>query len=118
MSQEAALAAKSVIVIADELVDRATIASDPNRTVVPGTKVTAVVHEPGACHPSPLQGRYRRDHEFFHEYHRATRSVEGFETWIGEWVMGVADRSAYLAKLGPRWTALKDTGRPAAEARF
>ena len=118
VSQEAALAAKSVIVIADELVDRATIASDPNRTVVPGTKVTAVVHEPGACHPSPLQGRYRRDHEFFHEYHRATRSVEGFETWIGEWVMGVADRSAYLAKLGPRWTALKDTGRPAAEARF
>ena len=118
VSQEAALAAKSVIVIADELVDRATIASDPNRTVVPGTKVTAVVHEPGACHPSPLQGRYRRDHEFFHEYHRATRSVEGFETWIGEWVMGVADRSAYLAKLGPRWTELKDTGRPAAEARF
>jgi glutaconate CoA-transferase subunit A len=118
VSQEAALAAKSVIIVADELVARAVIASDPNRTIVPGTKVTAVVHEPGACHPSPLQGRYRRDHEFFHEYHRATRSVEGFEAWIGEWVRGVADRSAYLAKLGPGWAALRDDGRPAAEARF
>ncbi|HEV8535902.1 MAG TPA: CoA-transferase [Candidatus Limnocylindria bacterium] len=118
VSQEAALAARSVIVLADEIVDRSVIATDPNRTIVPATKVAAVVHEPGACHPSPLQGRYRRDHAFFHEYHRATRDVEGFDAWIEEWVTGVADRSAYLAKLGPRWTALRDTGRPAAEARF
>jgi glutaconate CoA-transferase, subunit A len=118
VSQEAALAARSVIVLADEIVERAVIASDPNRTIVPGTKVAAVVHEPGACHPSPLQGRYRRDHEFFHEYHRATRSVAGFEAWIAEWVTGVADRDVYLRKLGPRWEALRESGTPAAEARF
>jgi glutaconate CoA-transferase subunit A len=118
VSQEAALAAKSVIVLADEIVDRAMIASDPNRTIVPGTKITAVVHEPGACHPSPLQGRYRRDHEFFHEYHRATRTANGFETWIAEWVTGVSDRSAYLAKLGARWRALVETGVPSAPAAF
>jgi glutaconate CoA-transferase subunit A len=118
VSQEAALAAKRVIVLADEIVDRSVIASDPNRTIVPGTRVSAVVHEPGACHPSPLQGRYRRDHEFFHEYHRATRTVGGFEAWIGEWVTGVEDRSSYLAKLGSRWGALLEEGPPAAEARF
>jgi glutaconate CoA-transferase subunit A len=118
VSQEAALAARSVIVLADEIVERAVIASDPNRTIVPGTKVAAVVYEPGACHPSPLQGRYRRDHEFFHEYHSATRSVEGFDAWIAEWVTGVADRESYLRKLGPRWERLRESGRPAAEARF
>ena len=118
VSQEAALAAKTVIVLADELVDRAVIASDPNRTIVPGTKVTAIVPAPGACHPSPLQGRYRRDHEFFHEYHAATRTREGFDAWIAEWVIGVADRDAYLRKLGPRWEALRESGQPAAEARF
>jgi glutaconate CoA-transferase subunit A len=118
VSQEAALAAKAVIVLADEIVDRSVIASDPNRTIVPGTKVTAVVHEPGACHPSPLQGRYRRDHEFFHDYHQATRTVEGFDGWIDEWVRGVAGRSAYLAKLGPRWSTLQEVGSPAAEVRF
>jgi glutaconate CoA-transferase subunit A len=81
-------------------------------------KVEAVVHEPGACHPSPLQGRYRRDHAFFHEYHRETRTAPGFETWIGEWVTGVADRSAYLAKLGSRWRTLTENGTPSAPAAF
>ena len=118
VSQEAALAAKAVIVLADEIVERAVIASDPNRTIVPGTKVTAVVHEPGACHPSPLQGRYRRDHDFYREYHAATRTAEGQSAWLAEWVTGVPDRAAYLAKLGPRWVALRDYGRPAAEVRY
>ena len=118
VSQEAALAARATIVIADEIVARSVIASDPNRTIVPGTKVTAVVHEPGACHPSPLQGRYRRDHEFFHQYHVATRTPEGFAAWIREWVSEVSDRRAYLAKLGARWGALRDDGVPAALARF
>lgn len=118
VSQEAALAARTAIVVAEEIVDRAVIASDPNRTIVPGTKVAAVVEEPGACHPSPLQGRYARDHEFFHEYHRATRTADGFAAWIAEWVTGVPDRAAYLRKLGPRWEALRERGASAAEARF
>ncbi len=118
VAQEAALAASAVIVLADEVVDREVIASDPNRVIVPGTKVVAVVEAPGAAHPAPLQGRYARDHRFFHEYHRATRTIEGFEAWIAEWVTGVPDHAAYLAKLGERWTALRETGVPAAEARF
>jgi glutaconate CoA-transferase subunit A len=107
VSQEAALAAKAVIVVADELVDRAVVRADPDRTLAPAWKVVAVVIEPGACHPSPLQDRYGRDHAFFHEYHRATRTVEGFEAWIREWVTGLADRTAYLEKLGDRWETLR-----------
>ncbi len=118
VSQEAALAARAVIVLADEVVPHAVIASDPNRTVVPAAKVVAVVEEPGACHPSPLQGRYGRDHDFFHEYHRATRTREGFDAWIAEWVSGLPDRAAYLRKLGDRWERLRYRGEPAAEARF
>lgn len=109
VSQEAGLAATSVIVLAEEIVGRDVIGGDPNRTVVPALKVVAVVEEPGACHPSPLQGRYDRDHEFFHDYHRATRSAEGFDAWIADWVTGVRDRNAYLQKLGPRWDALRRT---------
>ncbi len=107
VSQEAALAAKAVIVLAEEVVSREVIGADPNRTIVPALKVVAVVEEPGACHPSPLQGRYGRDHEFFHDYHRATRTPEGFDNWIKEWVTGVRDRREYLRKLGPRWQQLR-----------
>ena len=118
VAQEAALAARAVIVLADEVVGRDVIASDPNRTIVPGMKVAAVVEAPGAAHPSPLQGRYGRDHEFFHEYHRATRTQEGFDAWIAEWVTGLADHAQYLAKLGARWPALRLEGAPAAPAAF
>jgi glutaconate CoA-transferase, subunit A len=106
ISQEAALASKSVVVIADEIVDRAIVRAEPNKTIVPAFKVAAVVAQRGACHPSPLQDRYGRDHEFFHEYHRATRTPGGFDAWVREWITGVADHDAYLAKLGPRWDAL------------
>ncbi len=107
VSQEAALAAKAVIVLAEEIVPREVIGADPNRTIVPAMKVVAVVEEPGACHPSPLQGRYGRDHEFFHDYHRATRTAVDFNAWIADWVTGVRDRRAYLQKLGPRWPELR-----------
>ncbi len=107
VSQEAALAAKAVVVLAEEIVAREVIGADPNRTIVPAMKVVAVVEEPGACHPSPLQGRYGRDHQFFHDYHRATRTLDGFDAWIAEWVTGVRDRREYLNKLGPPWQKLR-----------
>lgn len=106
VSQEASLAAKTVIVVADELVDRSAVRADPNRTVAPAFKVAAVVVQPGACHPSALQDRYGRDHAFFHAYHDATRTVEGYEAWTKEWILDLPDHDAYLAKLGPRWDAL------------
>ncbi len=104
--RDAALAAKSVIVVADWIVPREMIMGRQATPIVTSPKVTAVVEEPGACHPSPLEARYTRDHEFFHEYHRATRTPEGFDAWIAEWVTGVPDRAAYLRKLGERWTKL------------
>lgn len=111
VSQEAALAAKAVIVVTEEIVDRDVVRSDPDRTLVPAWKVVAVVEEPGACHPSPLQGRYERDHEFFHEYHAATRTADGFTAWVREWVLDLPHRGAYLAKLGERWAALREAGQ-------
>lgn len=107
VSEEAALAAERVIVVAEELVSKEVIGRDPNRTIVPETKVAAVVVETGAAHPSPLQDRYARDHEFFHEYHAASRTREGFETWLREWVLDVPDRAAYIRKLGARFVALR-----------
>lgn len=99
IAQEAMLAARDVIIIAEELVARDVIVSDPNRVPGPSFKVRAVVHEPWGAHPSPVQGYYNRDHAAFHEYHTRTRSVEGYAAWLDEWVLDVPDRAAYLAKL-------------------
>jgi glutaconate CoA-transferase, subunit A len=110
VSEEAALAATRVIVVAERVVAKEVIAQTPNATIVPAPKVVAVVEEPGAAHPSPVQGCYGRDHDFFHEYHRATRTVDGFEAWLREWVYEPADRAAYLAKLSERFGRLREEG--------
>src|SRR5271155_2881579 len=97
---DGARAARKVIVVAEEIVEPSVIASDPNRTLIPGFLVAAVVHEPGGAHPSPVQGYYGRDHGFFTEYHERTRRLEDFEGWLENWVLRVAGRREYMEKLG------------------
>jgi len=93
-------ASRKTIVVAEEIVDSNVISSDPNRTLIPGFLVEAVVHEPWGAHPSPVQGCYGRDHEFFSEYHEQTRSLEGFESWLTRWVMQTPTRDDYMKQLG------------------
>ena len=97
---EGVRAAKRVILSAEEIVDESVIASDPNRTVIPGFLVSAVVECPYGAHPSPVQGYYRRDDAFFQQYHAETRTQEDSNTWLGRWVSGVADRAGYVQQLG------------------
>ncbi len=98
--EAAMLAARNVILVAEEIVTREIILSDPNRVVGPSFKVRAVVHEPWGAHPSAVSGRYNRDHLYYHEYHTRTRTTEGFQQWLDEWVLNIPDRNAYVAKLG------------------
>ncbi len=97
---DGARAARKVIVVAEEIVQPEVIASDPNRTVIPGFLVAAVLHEPWGAHPSPVQGYYGRDHAFFSQYHEQSRQLEDFERWLERWVSGVADRREYMNRLG------------------
>lgn len=106
-SRDALMAAHRAIMVAEEIVPREVITSDPNRVLGPSQHVAAVVEEPGGAHPAPVQGRYNRDHQFFHDYHLATRTREGWDGWQAEWITGLPDRAAYLAKLGDRWPALQ-----------
>ena len=108
---EAALAARKVILTCEEIVDHDVILSDPNRNVIPGFVVSSVVHEPFGSHPSPAQGYLRRDNDFYFEYHKATRSREGFEQWLQKWVLGVKDHRAFFDLLGKeRMEKLKPQG--------
>lgn len=100
VSIDAAKAAKIVILVAEEIVPPELISSDPGRTLIQGFQVSAVVHEPWACHPSPMQGYYNRDDSYFSEYHKETKTREDFENWLGKWVYGVENREHYMSLLG------------------
>jgi glutaconate CoA-transferase subunit A len=102
VQKEAAFAARHVIVVAEELVDEAVIRSDPNRTLIPGLLVDAVVIEPFGCHPSYVQGYYDRDNPFYIEWAKISKDRTRFEAYLAEWIFGVKNRSEYVFKLGEK----------------
>jgi len=117
VSEEAGLAADRVIVSCEELVEAEVTLSDPNRILFPETKVVAVVHEPGGAHPSPVQGYFKRDHAFYRDYAERSRSRDGFEAWLREWVLDLADRATYLRRIDVQSLRIKEH-RPSAQADF
>ncbi len=98
--KEAAFAADRVIVVAEELVDEDVVRADPNRTILPGLIVDAVVVEAWGAHPSYVQGAYDRDNRFYRDWDGISRDAVTTQAWLDEWVHGVPDRAAYLEKLG------------------
>ncbi|GMQ80614.1 MAG: CoA transferase subunit A [Rhodothermia bacterium] len=101
IQKETAFAAKSVIVVVEELVDSKVIRSDPNRTLIPGMVVDAVVLEPLGCHPSYVQGYYDRDNDFYIAWGDISRDQSSLDRYLDEWIYGVGSRSEYVEKLGP-----------------
>jgi len=119
VQKEVAFAARRLIVVVEEIVPEEAIRSDPNRTLIPGLLVDAVVHEPYGAHPSYVQGYYDRDNAFYLEWDRLSRDEGRTLEWLDEWVHGVPDRAAYLRKLGPeRLEALRPGPAPAAAVDY
>jgi glutaconate CoA-transferase subunit A len=117
--KEAAFAAERVIVVVEELVDEAVIRADPNRTIIPGLIVDAVVVEPFGAHPSYVQGRYDRDNRFYREWDPISRTPETTEAWLREWVYDLDGRAAYMEKLGAeRIAELRPGPAPSGEVDY
>ena len=104
VTKEAALAARKVLVVVEEIVSKKAIRRDPNRTLIPGFLVSAVIQEPWGAHPSPMQGYYNRDHEKYMSYHQESKEREGYVKWLEKWVLGVKNREEYLKLLGEEKT--------------
>jgi glutaconate CoA-transferase subunit A len=100
VTREAALASRHVILCAEEIVAAEVIERDPNRVLLPGFRVSAVVHAPWGAHPSPVPGHYNRDPQMFVSYQRESQTPDAFAAWQARWVDGVRDRDGYLALLG------------------
>ncbi len=98
VQKEAAFASKRVVVVVEELVAEDVIRADPNRTVIPGLIVDAVVVEPWGAHPSYAQGYYDRDNDFYVAWDEIARDPKRLAAYLDENVYGVEGRAAYMAK--------------------
>jgi len=94
--QYGANAAKQVIVSCERIVSREVIGKDPCRTIVPASKVVAVIEEPFAAHPGYTPGFYDVDFHYNKLYQEASNTVEGFNDFLKEWVFDIEDRNAYI----------------------
>jgi glutaconate CoA-transferase subunit A len=119
VQKEAAFAAKRVIVVAEELVDEQVIRADPNRTVIPGMIVSAIVVEPYGAHPSFAQGYYDRDNDFYIKWDAISKDEKSMQAYLDEWIYGLPDRAAYVKKMGEEtWNRLAVNQRPSGVVNY
>ncbi|MEZ5521319.1 MAG: CoA-transferase [Dokdonella sp.] len=96
-AREAALAAKTLLVTVEEIVDALPPAM--NGIVLPYWVVAAVVACPGGAYPSYAQGHYARDNAFYQHWDEIGRDRQRFLAWIDRHVLGTADHRGFLDSL-------------------
>lgn len=96
-TREAALAAQTLIVTVEEIVDELPPAM--NAIVLPYWIVSAVVHCPGGAYPSYAQGHYTRDNAFYQRWDAIARERNSFRSWMDTHVIGTRDHRTFLAGL-------------------
>lgn len=111
MDADLALAARRVVLTAEEIVTTDELRLDPARTTIPAFAVDAVVHQPMGAYPHECYGHYEADREEFRAYVEAVRAdgLDGARAFAAG-LAGHADHDAYLASIDPvRLSALRRT---------
>jgi glutaconate CoA-transferase subunit A len=98
VQREAALAASTVIVTVEEIVDEL-VGNGPNHAVLPHWTVSAISQVPRGSHPSYSMGYTTRDNRFYTEWDRISRDREVFARWVEAFILEQKDFEGYLSAL-------------------
>jgi glutaconate CoA-transferase subunit A len=93
MDVEGINASRKIIVTTEKIVDSDVIRRDPNRTLIPGYRVAAVVEQPWGAHPMHLAGCYGDDQFGFYA---EVGPPDKYEAYLKNMVYGVKDWNEYL----------------------
>jgi glutaconate CoA-transferase subunit A len=99
-------AAKRVIVTAEEIVDTEILRRNPDRTILPGFMVDAVIEIPYGAHPTSFFPNYGYDSRFHLEWTAISRDSEKAAAFIDRYVRSPATQQNYLEAVGGE-TALR-----------
>ncbi len=92
---ETALAARKVVLSAEEIIDTEEIRRDPGRTSIPYYVVDAVVHAPFGAYPGECSGYYASDPERVVEMFVAD-ARDAWDEYLDKWVHSVASHEEML----------------------
>jgi glutaconate CoA-transferase subunit A len=107
MDADIARAATTVLVTADELVDDEEARRHPDRTIIPGLVVDAVVLAPLGAFPGECYGLYETDFSHFDLYVGLIndRGLDGAREYLDRFIYGPTSQQEYLALFDPRQIA-------------
>jgi glutaconate CoA-transferase subunit A len=86
-------ASRTVIITTEKIVGSDVIRRDPNRTIIPGYRVSAVVEQPWGAHPLHLAGHYSGD---WPGLLAELGSEDGYDTYMNTCVYGVSNWDEHL----------------------
>lgn len=93
-------AAKKVIVSAEEIVDSEVLRRHPERTILPGFMVDAVVEVPYGAHPTSFFPNYGYDSRFHLEWTAISRDPDQAAGFIDQYVREPSTQQEYLEAVG------------------
>ena len=95
--KEAALAARTLIVTVEGMVDN--IGAAMNAIVLPHWIITAIAVVPRGAYPSYAHGMYSRDNAFYLNWDRVARDRDTFARWMEQHVLNCRDHAEFLQTL-------------------
>jgi len=99
-NEEQAKAGRRLVVVAEEIVPTEFIQRSPERTIIPGHRVEAVIHQPYGALPTSVFGCYDYDDEHLRLYVDHAKTPERFQVYLKNFVFDCRDHWEYLEKLG------------------
>jgi len=93
-------AAKRVIVSTEEIVDTEVLRRHPEKTILPGFMVDAVVEAPWGAHPTSFYPNYGYDSRFHRQWIEISRDEEQVADFIQRHVYSPSSQQEYLASVG------------------
>ncbi len=93
-------AAKRVIVTAEEIVDTEVLRQHPEKTILPGFMVDAVVEVPYGAHPTSFFPNYGYDSHFHREWTSVSRDREKAAAFLDRYVRSPSTQQQYLDAVG------------------
>lgn len=95
--KEAALAAKTLIVTVEEIVE--SLDAPMNAIVLPHWVVAAIAEVPNGAYPSYAHGYYDRDNAFYLDWDEIARDRDSFTEWMQRHVSGSRDHAGFMQSL-------------------